>query len=165
MSDRVTMNPVDNALMELGHQLDGIGARDRDYVVFGSSVMYLHRLREDVGDVDVFVSRRVWGRLLAAENWSVLTPRAGDPPLLELPARGVHHEDRRPIHAFYDWTARDEWLSVARCFELAEKVKGFMCIPLAEVARQKHEAWAANPDDPTHEKHRADLALLSRHVA
>jgi hypothetical protein len=65
-----------------------------DYVLFGSTVLYLHGLREaeSVGDVDVFVSRRVFDhltdprfRLTAVPEWSreEPTPRRPAIPALE----------------------------------------------------------------------------------
>lgn len=127
-----------------------------EYVVFGSAVLWLHGIRETIGDVDVFVSPRIWGAL-ADDGWTVCTPRPDDPSFLEL--------DLAPhpsLHVFFDWTSRDEWLSVPRCFEVAENVRGVQCVTLEEVAQHKRESFALNEGDPRHEKHRDDLAALER---
>lgn len=71
------------------------------YTLFGSSVMYLHGLRQEIGDIDMFVARGLYD-VLKQRGWEEQRPREEDPPLLEawLPG-GV-----LPVHAFYDWKKR-----------------------------------------------------------
>ena len=146
---------IGGALDKLGTYLRHAGAPTREYVLFGSAVLFLHGLRPagTVGDLDVFVSRRVWGNLLALPSVDVLTPRADDPPLLEIP--GI-----TPIHVFYDWTARDDWLDVRECFRSAEPVRSWQCCSLQWLLDVKRGAVAVNG----HEKHARDIPIIERHL-
>lgn len=169
------MSHLDDDLRRLGRILDparealtvlrGLFAvtrtMDVDYVLFGSAVLYLHGIRsgESVGDIDVFVTRHAWGNLLALDGVRVLTPRAGDPPFLEF-----HDLCRTPIHVFYDWTARDGWLSVQECFDTAEDVRGatgypFRCASLATIRAHKDAAISRG-----HAKHVADVRAIDRYL-
>lgn len=144
---------VDGALAALRSELGSIPGRfANESVLFGSVVMYLHGLREEVGDIDVFVSAYVYAKLRDRNDWIEQYPREGDPPLLEYaPADSLV-----PIHAFSQWTKRDTWLDVRRCHALAEDVlhlgRTWRCIPLREVRRHKVMAGRAKDAD--------DIALL-----
>lgn len=147
---------IEDSLDTLLVLLERTQARDDEYVLFGSAVLYLHGLREPdtVGDVDVFVSRRVWGALLADQMSYVLTPQAGDPPMIE-------RVTEPPLHLFYDWTARDAgWITRAGCFAAAEKVRGWQCVSLATIRSHKVGAYDANRASARHAKHRRDIALI-----
>lgn len=140
-----------------------------DALLFGSAPLVLYGIRaEPIGDVDVMVSRTLWGRLLALRDdmgiydANVLTPRADDPPLLEIQGST---DGSLNIHVFYDWTARDEsWISPADMrhdpelvdWEMAGWRWPWVCVGLDEIVRHKRGAHAANPDSPIHEKHLAD---------
>lgn len=160
------------------HLLDPVGARQEEWVLFGSSVLYLHGLRsaESVGDVDVFVSRRVWGLLLdllavpGDHGCTVETPRAGDPPF-------IAYRIKTPIHLFYDWTKRDEeWISVADTFEHAETVSfpildvggrtyaDWRCASLDTVRTHKAKSYEANLGSAAHAKHGRDLKLIDERL-
>jgi hypothetical protein len=150
---------VEVALGRLGDVVALTGGLDDDLVLFGSIVLYLHGIDNGrpTGDVDAFVDWTVWWTLADHEVGQVVRPRAGDPPILELDGGFV------PIHLFYDWTGRDrEWLNAGRCFELAETVRGWPCIPLDEVVRHK-ELSSSQEDDETQEKHRHDLRAIAEH--
>lgn len=135
----------------------GAGDPRYDYVVFGSAVLWLHGIRAEIGDVDAFVKVPVWNVLLD-NGWTLVDPVPGiDPPFLELDL-----SPHPPLHAFYDWTRRDGWLNVSRCYNLAEGVRGVRCIPLVEVARHKREAYRDYPDSSEHTKHLSDLRALER---
>lgn len=135
-----------------------------DYVLFGSTVLYLHGLREPetVSDVDVFVSRRVFDhltdprfRLSYVPEWSVEEPRVGDPPFLR-------STTSPPVSAFWTWTQRDHWMSVKRCFDDSERVRGWNCASLETV---RHHKRNAGRDDGKRAKHLRDLAVLDRALA
>lgn len=130
-----------------------------DYVLFGSTVLYLHGLREpeSVSDVDVFVSRRVFDhltdprfRLSVVPEWTQEEPRDGDPPYLLSTTTPA-------VSAFYTWTQRDAWMSVKRCFDDAERVRGWNCASLETIRHHKRSAYA---DGLVLEKHLADLRTL-----
>lgn len=151
-------DPVREALAVLRGLLVLAQARPGEYVLFGSAVLYLHGIRsaESVGDVDVFVSRRVWGQMLEMEA-DVLTPRAGDPPLLEF----ADLTAGKALHAFYGWSARDPWMSVEACFDSAEDVGGWRCASLEVIRGHKAHAHLS----PDRAKHERDLALIDSYRA
>lgn len=136
----------------------------RDVVLFGSSVLMLHGLREEIGDIDVFVRGRLYGELYRV-GLREERPREGDPPFLVFD--GVEGEMSVPVHFFYDWTARDEWVSPGECFARAKMYRGWPCCPLDLVARHKHAALmrlaaeGVRIEGSPWDKHRRDLALLS----
>lgn len=159
---------VDAALDALRDELSAVGAEKHDpwatpgYVLFGSAVLYLHGIRDDVGDVDLFVRPEYWERLSARPGWKALVPDVGDPPLLE----GRVAEAAPAAHVFYAWSTRDAWVDAGRCFALAEFVGVWPCVPLCEIRRQKQAAWDAAKREPgaPQAKHVADLELIDRHL-
>jgi hypothetical protein len=156
---------VEFALWWLHGLLRVVGAAERDYVLFGSAVLWLHGIRDEIGDVDVFVTGRVWGALWDLfqleddKQVTVETPRAGDPPFLSIPLAS------HPIHVFFDWSKRDEWLSVPDAFASAETVGGWRCVPLEMLRAWKATAHAENIDSARHQKHADDLVLIDAHLA
>lgn len=89
------------------------------YCLFGSSVMFLYGLREEIGDVDIFVSRALWNRL-KAWGWELQVPRPEDPPLLEGRLPGMP-----PVHAFYDWKKRGMQIDVQALLNTDLVVEGW----------------------------------------
>jgi len=140
-----------------------------DAVIFGSAVMKLHGLKEEIGDVDLFVSQRAYDRL-RRQGWVELRPAEHDPPFLEgqsIITRSLSVRSVMDFHAFYTWTSRDAWLDVPECFARSERVGGVMAIPLSLVAKHKTEALThcakygiEIPGSPW-EKHIADLNTLT----
>ena len=143
---------LDQALGLLGRELFDVNAGD-EYAIFGSTTLVLRGVVDrGVGDVDVMVTRRVWGALLARPGWDVLTPNAGDPPILV-------REAATPLHLFYDWNDVALWMNPAVVIAEADVVEGFRCASLQEVLRHKREviAWL---DTPPQNKHRPDAIAI-----
>lgn len=106
-----------------------------DFVLFGSTVMLLHGLRESVGDIDIFARPDLYGRLRRRPEWAEFCPREGDPAFLEADLGvGV------PVHVFHSWQRRDPMVDVGACFRHAEVVEGLPCIPLWLVRVHKAQA-------------------------
>lgn len=145
--------------MELGWQMEeGIAP---SWLLMGSGMMYLHGLREEVGDVDLFVTPEKWGELVG-RGWDWETPREGDPPLAAASIDGI---DVR-LNAFFDWDKRHgevcfEEGVVAAAFREVEFFKGFYCQSLEQLLVWK-EWLAANN---VHPKHGADSALIREYLA
>lgn len=155
---------------------DAVGAGEADYVLFGSTVLYMHGIRagNQIGDVDVFVRRDIWARLferVIRNGATIETPRAGDPPFLA-------YDLSVPIHVFYDWTARDrDWMTAGECFARARVLRfplqghvvggdylNWSCIPLELLREHKVLAEQANPGSEKHAKHQRDAVLIEAHL-
>ena len=145
--------------VELDHAAEATrvarGDDGRPWVLFGSMAMWLHGLRDRVGDVDVFASHRLWEQL--AESWRVRAPHPTDPPYLERLVNGV------VVNVFYTWTVRDPEVDARECRRAAELVGGWWCTPL-QVIRQHKQKGVSHPD-PRYAKHRHDIAILDQHLA
>lgn len=146
------------SLMTLSVELvavDGIA----EYAVFGSTALALRGIiGREPADVDVMVTRRVWGALLARYGWDVLTPAAGDPPIL---ARATI----RPLHLFYEW--RDDAVEIdpAHLIATAESVRGVKLAAVEEVLRHKRSAYAWLDRAPGVAKHLPDIHACERWLA
>lgn len=103
------------------------------FCLFGSSVMYLYGLREDIGDVDIFVAEPLWHRL-KARGWEVQVPRKEDPPILE-----ILLEDMPPVHAFYDWKKRGMQIDIQGLLNTDLRVEGWPVQSLESL-----RAWKAS---------------------
>lgn len=89
---------LNDTLGYLWNELDEIGGL-KEYVIFGSTGLIMRGILDRVpGDIDMFVTKKVWGALLARKDWHVETPKAGDPPIL------VNNQTPIMIHAFFDWS-------------------------------------------------------------
>lgn len=131
---------------------------ERDYVIFGSASLVIRGIIDRLPeDIDVMVSRRVWGALLPRATWSVLTPTAGDPPILE-------GESEVPIHAFFDWADRHVWMDVSAMLRHAEIVNGWRVVRVEDALRHKQEALAYGVNHPKRQRHLADIALIENYL-
>lgn len=152
---------------DLERRMDELGLYPIDApVIFGSAVMKLHGLREQIGDVDVFVPARTYARLrdrgpgVLRNPWRELRPNPDDPPLLEAQHGSL------VFHVFWSWTSRDRWLDVPGAVAAAERIHGVWCVPLRLVAFWKQESLRATAAlgveiaGSAWEKHEHDLKLL-----
>lgn len=158
---------IGQTLERLREELDLANAARNEYVLFGSAVLAIHGLRDEIGDLDVFVSRGVWAEWFTiGDYWHMRVPRIDDPPFLEMRVEGGVK-----IHAFYDWTIRDiSWIDPSACFAQAETVPTahlgtWQCAPLSLIRDHKVGAWKNNPGSPIHEKHLKDVAAIDDYLA
>jgi hypothetical protein len=129
-----------------------------EHAVFGSTALVLRNIiSRTPDDIDVMVTRRVWGELLAREwvGWRVETPNAGDPPILTL-------DTTHPLHLFFDW--RDDAVDINPVTLLLTAESGgygpHMSLRLAaveEILRQKEAAYACLETHPSVAKHAPDI--------
>lgn len=151
-------------LFELSEHLESVergASYSKTWVVFGSTVMWLHGLRDEVGDVDIWVTPLLWGRLIA-RGWQWKTPRAGDPPLAEKVIEGV------PVHAFFDWEDRHSLgpridLLMFNCAEripAGDRSPQVFASSLTQVLRWKKIAYGHG-----YKKHDRDIQVIEKHLA
>ena len=121
-------------LNELAFELKAVGARQDEYVLFGSTPLIMRGIIDrEPNDIDIFVTRRVWGALLPRLVWEVEVPAAYDPPIL------VFH-GMPSVNAFYDWTKTKPHVNVDRCFASATELDGWMVASTEEILIHKEEA-------------------------
>lgn len=130
------------------------------YVIFGSAVMKLHGLRDDISDIDVFVSQGSYARLRKRGHvWAERRPRAGDPPFLEATYKGT------VVQTFYTWTSREPMIDVCECFDEAERVHSVMTIPLWLCGGHKAYSIELHGEHGRWAKHRTDLDIINAALA
>jgi hypothetical protein len=117
----------------LRHELLSVDA-GAGYVLFGSAVLLLHGLRDEVGDIDVHVTEHIYERL-RERDWREREPDPAHPRLLEFEAPGCPR-----VHAFYAWQAGDPWISETFPVMMreAEMVEGWRCAPLDIIRSHKY---------------------------
>lgn len=158
LSDRMCM-----ALTILEHELKMVEHRT-EYAIFGSSSLAMRGIiHREPDDIDVMVSKRIWGGLLNRPRWTWETPNAGDPPMLITIASAVK------ICLWFDWN--DPWLriDVEREIRTAEVVDVdgiglFWLTRLENVKRHKLDA-IRYPDNSKRVTHLADVDAIDRALA
>lgn len=128
------------------------------WVLFGSMPLLLHGLRETVGDVDAFVTPRMWQLLANRAAWGVRLPDPRDPPFLERLYHG------RWVHLFYRWDDRNPAVDALECRRRAHFVRGWPCTPLEVIRRHKTTALEQNPGSLLHAKHQLDVAAIDDYM-
>jgi hypothetical protein len=142
-------------LIEEVESVDGAG----EYAIFGSTVLRMRGIIDrEPDDIDVIVTRRVWGALLARDEWFVETPSAGDPPILT-------RECGNDLHLFFAW--RDDYVAIDPEFVLAtaDLVDGVVYCSVEEVLRHKRAAYTALEFFPKVAKHAPDIAACEAWLA
>lgn len=125
-----------------------------EYAIFGSTPLILAGIIDrDPGDVDIAVSKRVWGQLLDFGQWEVQTPNAGDPPILVFDRVGY-----LPIHLFYEWSDPMVEIDIPKLIKDAWIIEGYRCATLKEILRHKRAALSHGSEKV--QKHRPDIAAL-----
>lgn len=130
---------------------------EREYVIFGSTSLVLRGILDrEPGDVDVHLSRRLWGALLANEEWFVETPKAGDPPILS------NEQSPIPIHGFYAWSDPAVRMNVPDLIARAEVVKVYgmpwRVVPVQDAL--EHKIHALTKGSGAVQKHIPDIEII-----
>lgn len=134
------------------------------YVIAGSGSMVMQGVERDrpMGDLDVFVSTRLWfkmyeARRLRVPHWSLFTTdpedpkKRSDPPYLHATIHGF------PVHIFFQWRHRSMGnIDLGFWFLNAVMVDDIPCADLRFIFDWKREVGR--------EKDQADVALLARHL-
>jgi hypothetical protein len=151
-----TYRSEDGALALLSHELTAVGARQDEYAIFGSANLAIREIIDrEIDDVDVFVSKRVWGLLLARDRWRWETPCAGDPPILTFP--GSH-----PLHLFFEWHDQFVDMTASEVIARGEPIVGFSLASLEDVLMAKRQALSYNNEKV--QKHVPDIAAIERYM-
>jgi hypothetical protein len=149
---------LDLALDRLEGELWAANAQ-KQYALFGSASLVLRGILDrEPGDIDVHVTKRVWGTLLARPNWYWETPKAGDPPILALDASIT-------IHAFFEWSDTFVEMDVPALISNAEDVpyggNVYRCIPVIDALQHKRDAVNY---DPKKSKHIPDIQIIEEYL-
>lgn len=153
---------LDETLASLHRELQNTEVRPGEWVIFGSTSLVLWGVLDRTpGDIDIFVSKRVWGALLAREGWFVETPKAGDPPILSNETTEI------PIHAFFDWSDEAVHMDVPYLLGQPHYVYQFNTywpvIAVEEALRHKEAALAHGGSKV--QKHVPDIAIINEWLA
>lgn len=149
---------IEESLALLTHEVDRVDG-DGDYAVFGSTALKLRGIIDrEPDDVDVIVTRRVWGALLARKGWEVETPNAGDPPILT-------RKCGNDLHLFFAW--RDDYVAIDPDYMMltSERVDGIWVCSVEEVLRHKRAAYTALEFFPKVAKHAPDIEACEQWLA
>lgn len=153
---------IGKTMFNLYNELNAVrGFYGNEYVIFGSTSLIMRGILDrEPGDIDMFVSRRVWGKLLTREDsgWNPETPKAGDPPIL------VNKSTPIMIHAFYDWSDPEVDMNVVNLLANPEAIEyeGFLwnCIPVKEALR--HKECAMDKGTIGVQKHIPDIETINK---
>jgi len=155
----MNIDPLRDELDEVSQALHIAGALPAKggapYALFGSAVMLLHGLRDEIADVDVFVAPVVYAALLRS-GWEAQKPDPYDPSFLEREVNGYQ------VHAFYAWTDKDPEVNADQCRRTAELAHGWWCTPLDLIRLHKVMA-RKHGNSPRHRKHAADVIVIDRY--
>jgi len=122
-----------------------------EYVIFGSTALRARNIiTRTPDDIDVIVTRRVWGALLGRGEWRVETPNAGDPPILTL-------DTPHPLHLFFDWRDDAVYIDPMYLLVTAEHALDLRVATVEEVLRHKRAAYACIETNPSVAKHLPDI--------
>lgn len=146
-------------LVNLLREFRAVQAIPGEWAIFGSASLLIRGvLDREPSDIDVFVSRRVWGALLARPDWHVETPKAGDPPIL------VNDTTTTAIHLFYDWSDRyvdidvPDLVSRSSSRYSIDAEHWFMVIPVEDALL--HKKMALRYGSEKVQKHIPDIAVI-----
>lgn len=158
LPDASEVIPVsDDPFAALRAELDQILAGrplEQHLVLVGSAVMLLHGLRDEVRDVNAFVSPYLYSRLRT--RWDEIAEDPGGPSMLEgnLPGLDV------PVHVWMRWPFSWTTLMPASIFALSEPgPQGWPCVPLVTVRQ-----WKAGCAGRGHALDETDIAAIDAHL-
>lgn len=138
-----------HSLHALQREIDAV--RPNAYAIFGSTALALRGIIDrEPDDIDVMVSRELWGALLPRKGWRVETPNAGDPPILTF-------DTPNPLHLFFDWSDELVKIDPITLIATAEKHGDFWLATVEEVVRHKEAAYGYVEHNPAVAKHLPDI--------
>lgn len=146
---------IQNALDWLVDDLYDAGVGGNDWLLTGSIVLWLHGLRQDVGDIDMFVTPKAWDRLNAHLDyngrwWKIVVPNPEHPPLLRKKITwGM------TVDAWKEW-AHPQDMTVEHAFATREVFKGFSVMGLTTL-----RDWKMKLSDP---KHPRDVKIINDYL-
>lgn len=132
------------------------------YAIFGSASLVIQGvLQREPGDIDVMMTRRLWGTILAERpDWQVETPKAGDPPMLVYNSSPIH------ISAFFDWSSLYVDMDMPHLISTAETVKyldrNYKVIPVQAAWAHKRDALKFSTKEV--QKHVPDIQAIEEWI-
>lgn len=130
---------------------------DREYVIFGSTSLAIRGIIDrEPGDIDIFMTQKLWGSLLANDDWHIETPKANDPPIL------VNDTTPIMIHSFFDWSNEFCKMNVQELLDNKEWVWYdhwvYPVVTVTEALRVKEAAAFLGG----HQKHLPDIEVIKK---
>lgn len=107
------------------------GLKAHPWALFGSAVMQLHGLRDEISDVDVAVHHRVFEVLANSIAFELRCPDPAHPPFL------VFRDAGGDCAIFYAWRSDEPEVNLGWVRLYSEVVKDWPCAPLIEIAKHK----------------------------
>lgn len=103
------------ALKILREELDAVAdPSETNHVIFASTALKLRGIIErDPGDIDVMVTKEVWGKLLPRPGWKFKTPKSGHPPILR-------YKGETSIDTWFAWENKYSKIDIDELFARAE---------------------------------------------
>jgi hypothetical protein len=151
------MTPLEATLFNLGANFD-VSEAWSEHVLFGSTPLIMRGILDrEPGDVDVFVTKRVWGRLLSRPGWDWLTPQENHPPIL------VAHLPLE-THLFFEWRDPACEMDAEELIRTAEHLGNWRCVSVEEALRVKEDAYAWLARDPKVAKHGPDIEIIKQYL-
>lgn len=132
-----------------------------DYVIFGSTSLVIRGVLDRIpGDIDVFMTPRLWSGLSADKDWHVEIPNPNHPPIL------VNDKTPIMIHAFYDWSNEFADMNVAELLRTKQPIwyKNWVypVVSVEEALRVKEAAALAGAKAA---KHLPDIEVIKEWLA
>lgn len=162
---------VMQAMNILEYEMRAVDAASHEWALFGSSSLFVRGIiTREPNDIDVMVSRRVWGEALAHRaRWDWRTPNAGDPPILDTSLMG------KRIDLFFFWRDDHVHIDIQEELKTAEDVQWegirLRCTRVENVIAHKEgaltwprEQWEANDLLWKMENHRSDIEACRRYL-
>lgn len=161
----IALHILRSEFTEAARHIDYDPTEGAPYAFFGSTVLALHGLRDQISDIDVFLDHRIWECCAGRLMWQLKLPNPDHPPYIEKYAAGYK------VNGFYRWRADEAGVIDADGGRReAEKIGGgtstsVYCIPLVTVRRHKIYSIDLYGDQGRWAKHATDLEAINRRMA
>jgi hypothetical protein len=159
MAKTAELTDLEKTLRKLREAIVQVGG-EGEYTIFGSAALIKRGILDrEPGDLDVMVTKRLWGRLLNRKGWEVETPKAGDPPML------VRSDWPVLVNIFFDWSSPAAEIDPEYLLKTSEWTDDrYRLASVEEVLRHKEEAAEYQKRRKKGSKHNKDIKAVEEHL-